>query len=99
LNVEKDEKPKLFKEFFEEVCHDYKIEGLTNNLERIFKILETTRNSFGKGQPGDSLDEKEVKNINKKVNTKMLIDFTKTVHNLLALLVSERKRNKILKEN
>lgn len=99
LNVKKDEKPKLFKEFFKEVCDDYKIEGLTNYLDEIFKILKTTRNLFGKGQPGASLDEKKVQIINKKVNTRMLIDFTKAVHNLLVLLISERKRGEILKEN
>jgi len=99
LNTEKTESSgkidfsknkEVFEEFLKKVCADYEIKELKNYLDVIIKKFGEIRNDF-KGQPNLSLDDKEIETLYKKINTRMVIDLSKVVHNLLAVLVGERR--------
>lgn len=80
----------VFEEFLKKVCVDYEIKELKNYLDVIIKKFGEIRNDF-KGQPNLSLDDKEIEALYKKINTRMVIDLSKVAHNLLAVLVGERR--------
>lgn len=79
----------VFEEFLKKVCADYEIEELKKHLDIIIRNFGEIRNDF-KGQPNLSLDDKEIETLYKKINTRMVIDLSKIVHNLLVVLVSEK---------
>ena len=79
----------VFEEFLEKVCVDYEIKELKKCLEVIIKNFGEIRNDF-KGQPNLSLDDKEIEVLYKKINTRMVIDLCKAIHNLLVLLINEK---------
>jgi len=101
LNIKKELNPKetknnrdVFIEFLNGVCTDYEIKELKKYLDLIIDNFGKIRNNFGKGQPGLSLDEKEIEELHKKINTKIVVDLSKTIHNLLVVLVSEKIEKK-----
>ncbi|WNE40623.1 MAG: hypothetical protein mread185_000080 [Mycoplasmataceae bacterium] len=86
---------KVFEEFLTSICADYEIKDLRTNLGAIIKKFGEIRNDF-KGQPNLSLDDnKKIEILYKKMNSRMVIDLSKAIHNLLVTLASERKIKKL----
>src|SRR5436190_16988826 len=82
----------VFEDFLLKVCADYEIKELKIYLDKIIGQFGKIRNDFGKGQPNLSLDEKKIEMLYKKLNTRMVIDLSKAIHNLLVVLISEKVR-------
>jgi len=90
-----DKNKHVLEEFISQISADYEIKGLSEYLKTIIKQFGELRNNFGKGEPGLSLDEKkEIEILYKKINTRMIIDLSRTIHNLLKVLVNEKKLSK-----